>query len=131
MNPDSKLTLILNKTVISTSKHAFEAFIEPAEMSQWFTTSAKADLRVGGKYSNADGDRGEFLTLDPPREVAFTWENSKHCPGTVVTVSFTSESAGMVLISLEHSGLRSQADYEDMQGGWSWALDSFKSYVET
>ncbi|MEW6406813.1 MAG: hypothetical protein AB1649_33955, partial [Chloroflexota bacterium] len=30
-----------------------------------------------------------------------------------------------------HSQPASEGDYNDMDGGWSWVLDSLKSYLET
>jgi uncharacterized protein YndB with AHSA1/START domain len=131
MNSNGKFILILEKEISSNPEDAFEAFTNPNKLSIWFTTSARAELRVGGKYVNADGDHGEYLTLDPPQRVAFTWENDKHCPGTVVTVTIDRNNSKSVTLRLEHSGLESEADYEDMKGGWSWALDSLKSFLET
>jgi hypothetical protein len=34
-------------------------------------------------------------------------------------------------VELIHSELASEKDKQDMQGGWSWALASLKSYLET
>lgn len=122
--------LRLTQTINVSAKKAFEAFTEPTHLSKWFTTEARADLRVGGRYSNGDGDCGEFLEVDPQRKISFTWENEKHCPGTVVNVVFT-ESGDRVEVFLEHTRLSSQEDIRDMETGWSWALDSLKSYLES
>ncbi len=132
MNPDSKLTLVLKKSITSTAERAFKVFTNPDEMSRWFTTEARAELTVGGKYYNADGDHGEFIHINQPHEVEFTWENANHCPGTVVRVYFIQRSRGEIVdVTLKHAGLASPEDFEDMKGGWSWALESFKSYIET
>jgi hypothetical protein len=61
----------------------------------------------------------------------FTWDNPSHCPGTVVTVTFESVDPAITVVRLHHHGLGSKSDVTDMTGGWSWALASFKSYVET
>ena len=126
-----KLTLKLIKIVNATDKEAFEAFTEPDHLSRWFTTRAEAELVEGGRYSNADGDKGEYLSIDPPKRVVFTWDNEKHCPGTVVEVTFTGKEDGVVEISLEHAKLSSDVDLHDMNTGWSWALESLRSYLET
>lgn len=128
MNPT---ILRLERIIESSAEAAYDAFTDPAHLSRWFTTSAQAELIIGGRYSNADGDEGTFLILDPPRLVEFTWENANHCPNTVVTVTFRPSADGRVIVTLEHSHLKSQADYNDMNSGWSWALDSLKSYLET
>jgi len=123
--------LHLERLIKSTDQAAYDAFTDPAHLSRWFITSARAELVIGGRYSNADGDQGVFLMLDLPRLIEFTWENAKHCPNTVVTVAFTPTTDGQVTVTLDHSHLNSQADYDDMMGGWSWALDSLRSYLET
>lgn len=62
-------TLRLQRTVKSTAEQAYAAFVKPTQLSRWFTTAARADVRVGGRYSNADGDEGEFTLLDARRLV--------------------------------------------------------------
>jgi uncharacterized protein YndB with AHSA1/START domain len=126
-----KHTLRLNEIIISTVDKAFDAFTDPVHLSRWFTTEAKADLKVGGRYSNADGDRGQYLATDRPHKVKFTWDNEKHCPGTVVEVTFEAEAEDGVGIELRHSELSSDDHVRDMETGWSWALASLKSYLET
>jgi uncharacterized protein YndB with AHSA1/START domain len=118
-------------TVRVSQEEVFAAFTEPAHLSRWFTTDARADLRVGGRYSNGDNDKGKFLEIDPPRRVRFTWENEMHCPGTMVDVEFNVTDDREVAIRLEHSQLSSEKDVRDMETGWSWALESLKSYLET
>lgn len=117
--------------VRSDAERTFAALTDPAILSIWFTSDAKADLRRGGRYANADGDRGEFLILDPPKHVAFTWENPAHCPGTEVGIRLSPAHDGTTVVELTHSGLASEADVADMRGGWSWAVDSLKSFLET
>ena len=34
-------------------------------------------------------------------------------------------------VALEHSGLTGLEEVEDLRGGWSWALDSLTSFVES
>ena len=94
-------------------------------------TKAEADLRVDGRYSNSDGDLGRFVAVEPPARISFTWENPSHCPGTLVDVTFEADGPESTVVVLEHTGFRSPEDVEQMKGGWSWALDSFRSYLET
>jgi uncharacterized protein YndB with AHSA1/START domain len=123
----------VTRTVAAPVDRCFRVFLEPKEQSAWFTTKAKADLRVGGRYSNADGDQGEFLAIQPTRRLRFTWENAKHCPGTVVEVTFIAKdkTKSKTLVALTHQKLASTKDRESMKRGWSWAMDSYRSYVET
>jgi uncharacterized protein YndB with AHSA1/START domain len=117
--------------VATGAEEAFDAFSDPAHVSRWFTTRHEAQVVPGGRYRNADGDQGRFLEVSRPSLLSFTWENAAHCPGTRVNVRFAAAAPGKTRVHLSHAGLRTGKDVEDMKGGWSWALDSFKSYVET
>jgi uncharacterized protein YndB with AHSA1/START domain len=123
--------LSVQRTIATTPEVAYDACTDPKLLSKWFTTKAKADLRVGGRYSNADGDTGEFRRLDPPRRVRFTWENPKHCPGTTVEITFDAKAPNKTAVRVQHMKLASQRDRKEMREGWSWALGSLKSFLET
>jgi len=128
---EGTFTVSVQRTIRATPDRAFDALTQPDVLSRWFTTSAQADLRVGGRYANADGDQGEFVIFDRPQRLRFTWDNPEHCPNTLVEVVLTEKPGGSVTVRLEHSRIRSQAGYLDMKEGWTWAMDSLKSYLET
>src|ERR1700722_20836668 len=69
----------------------FEAITDAKQIPRWWgageqyrVTEAKADLRVGGKWSSEgvgkDGNTfrvdGEYLEIDPPRLLVYTWNAS-------------------------------------------------------
>jgi uncharacterized protein YndB with AHSA1/START domain len=124
-------TLDVQRTVTATAKKAFETFLQPEHTAKWFTKKAKADVRVGGSYSNSDGDIGEFLAVEAPKRARFTWDNKRHCPGTIVELTVRAAGPGKVAVGISHSRLKNAKDREKMKQGWSWALDSLKSYLET
>ncbi|MFQ5918572.1 MAG: SRPBCC domain-containing protein [Thermoplasmata archaeon] len=121
----------VQRTVRVPAETAYAALTVPDQLSRWFTEDAHADLRIGGRYENRDGDQGEFLRLDPPGRIKYTWENPDHAPGTMVEIWIEPKEEAKSLIRLEHSRLRNQAEYEDLKQGWRWALDSLRSYLET
>lgn len=121
----------VQRTVKTSPQQAFNSFLQAEHAARWFTKKAKADVRVGGAYSNSDGDMGEFLAVDPPRRARFTWDNKRHCPGTIVELTVRDAGPGKVAVRITHSRLKSARDREKMKQGWSWALDSFQSYLET
>lgn len=126
-----KFEVSVQRTIGASTRKAFEAFTDPAHVRIWFSPSAKADLRQGGHYENSEGDHGVYTLFAPPKRVKFTWENKKHCPGTVVEVTFASAGRNRSVVRLQHAKLKSKKDREKMKEGWSWALDSLKSYLET
>lgn len=112
-------------------ERAYRAWAEANEVSTWFTTSARQDFRVGGHYDNGDGDKGEYLAIEPNRHIRFTWENADHWPGTLVDVWFEPQGENASLVRVTHSTLPSADAIPGFNDGWSWALDSMKSYLET
>ncbi|MEK7316800.1 MAG: SRPBCC domain-containing protein [Candidatus Eisenbacteria bacterium] len=115
----------------SAPARAFDAISRPADLSHWFTRGARANLEVGGSYSNRDGDRGRFLTVARPRRLRMTWENVNHAPGTVVDFTIAAIAGGRSRVAVTHSRLATRRDAEKMKEAWSWALDSLRSYLDT
>jgi uncharacterized protein YndB with AHSA1/START domain len=115
-----------------TPSRVFAALTKPAKLNTWFTTGAEVDLRVGGRYTNADGDRGKFLEIVPTKRIRFTWDNPDHAPGSIVEVVLTG-GRGRSIVSLLHYGFTKSADfkhYSSRESGWEWALYNLKAYLE-
>jgi uncharacterized protein YndB with AHSA1/START domain len=74
----------------------FEFFVDPEKMSRWKGSSAELDPRSGGTYrvgGIAGGATvvGEFVEIDPPQRVVFTWgwEDDEEVPPGSSTVEVT------------------------------------------
>ncbi|HEY6573285.1 MAG TPA: SRPBCC family protein [Candidatus Eisenbacteria bacterium] len=119
------------RVVAATAARAFDALSKPSDLSHWFTRGARANLQVGGSYSNRDGDRGRFLAVARPRRLRMTWDNEKHAPGTIVEFTFVGTTGGKTRVEATHSRIATRAEAETMKEAWSWALDSLRSYLET
>ena len=48
----------VTRTIRATAEEAFEALTKARHWNRWFTKRARVNAKVGGRYSNADGDRG-------------------------------------------------------------------------
>jgi uncharacterized protein YndB with AHSA1/START domain len=110
----------------------FRALTTPGELDAWFTQGAKVDLRIGGKYSNLDGDKGKFLEIIPDERLRFTWDNPEHSPGSVVEVLLKT-IAEKTVVTLIHSGFTDKAEFKDyasQKSGWNWALSNLKAHLE-
>jgi uncharacterized protein YndB with AHSA1/START domain len=137
----------VSRRIAASAARAFDAISRPGDLSHWFTRGARANLEVGGSYSNRDGDRGRFLAVVRPKRLRMTWDNENHAPGTVVEFAIrtgaaiaagagsgakrAARSGAKVHVEVTHSGLASRKDAETMKEAWSWALDSLRSYLET
>lgn len=125
------MNTIIIEIINADAVKVFDAWADSNKLSVWFTTNAKSDFRVNGKYSNNDGDEGKFLEIISGKLIRFTWDNKQHCPGTEVTVEFAEKAPAKTEIKITHQKLPSQDHVNSMNEGWSWAVQSLKSYLET
>ena len=110
----------------------FAFFTEADKLTRWLSAEATTDPRPGGinhQTHRSEGVdyllRGEFVELDPPHRVVFTWgfENSQIgvTPGSsTVEVTLTPAEGGTHL-RLVHSGLP-EAALENHDHGWDACL---------
>src|SRR6266487_4793122 len=88
--------------VAASPDSVFEYFIDPAKMVEWMGTEATLDPRPGGICRiNPSGQvamMGEFVEVDPPHRVVFTWgwTNADAVPpgSTRVVVTLDEEDGG-------------------------------------
>jgi len=90
----------------------FAYFTDPRRHALWLGRQATLDPRPGGVYRCVVNDTatilGEYLAVDPPHQVAFTWgfaDDQTVPPGSsTVTVTLTPQPGG-TLLRLVHTGL--------------------------
>jgi uncharacterized protein YndB with AHSA1/START domain len=104
----------------------FDFFTDPAKMVRWKGATATLDPRPGGVYRVEMNERnialGEYVVVDPPNRVVFTWgwegDDALTPPGSsTVEVTFTPDGDGTV-VRLVHSGLPSPESAEAHGQGW-------------
>lgn len=125
-------TVIKEVTVSATPRTTFKALTRASDLDTWFTRGAKVDLRIGGRYSNLDKDKGKFLEIIPNQRLRFTWDNPDHSPGSVVEVLMKS-IAKKTVVTIIHSGFSRKSEFEDYaskRSGWNWALSNLKAHLE-
>ena len=86
--------------IAAPPERVFQALTDPSQPTKWWgqqglyrVTEWNADVRVGGKWSSlgmgADGKsftvEGEYLEIDPPRRLVYTWIAS-FCMGPTPTI---------------------------------------------
>lgn len=115
----------------------FRSLTDPDELAAWWgspemyrTHDWVLDLRPGGRWSckasGANGEStvgGEYLEIDPPRALAYTWCPSWE-PGLVSTVRYqlTAIPSG-TRVQITHEGLAGRADaLRGHEEGWTRVL---------
>jgi uncharacterized protein YndB with AHSA1/START domain len=98
--------------VEASPESVFFHFTDPALMSHWMGIDHKLDPEPGGVFmvdiNGRDVVLGEFVEVDPPHRVVFTWgwqESAEVPPGsTTVEVNLTPDGNATV-IDFVHRGL--------------------------
>jgi uncharacterized protein YndB with AHSA1/START domain len=112
MSPTDTTAVTHEVHIEAEPETVFAFFTDPDKMIQWKGRRAELDPRPGGVYRvDVTGDhvaRGEYVELDPPHRVVFTWgwEGGDAVPPGSSTVEITlTEQAGGTLVRLEHRDL--------------------------
>lgn len=102
----------------------FRFFTDPDKMILWHARSAWLDARRGGEFRIDVNGRsiavGEFVEIDPPRRVVFTWgwEGSAELPpgSSRVEITFAEIGRGETVVRLVHSGISTDLRDENASG---------------
>jgi len=136
--------LLATVEIAATPDRVFRALTTDEVMKWWGspdtyrTTKWTADLRVGGRWQSEglhnNGQTftvsGEFLELDPPRKLAYTWrptwdENRE----TRVTYRLEPTPTG-TRVTLRHEGFGARAEAcNGHTQGWEKVLGYLESYL--
>jgi uncharacterized protein YndB with AHSA1/START domain len=96
----------------ATPETIFEFFTDPGKMTRWKGVDAELEPQPGGRYrvnvTGRDVAVGEYVEIDPPRRVVFTWgwEGDPNLPPGASTVEITLTPDGdETVVTLTHRDL--------------------------
>ncbi len=120
--------LIMRRRIAAPRETVFAFLVEQEKLLRWLGVGADVESRVGGKVridvTGGDVVQGEYLEIDPPERVAFSWGWLGHAdvpPGSS-TVAFDLVAVGEeTLLTLTHSGLPGGQD-DAHAAGWTYFL---------
>lgn len=145
ISPD-KDVILADVYVAAPAERVFQAITDPQQLMQWWgqkgmyqSTKWEADMKPGGKWrcEGVGGGAGqyrvggEFLEIDPPHVLVYTWIASwSGALTTTVRWELKSVQSG-TQVNLRHSGFQAlpEAAREHAQG-WSRVLAWMQAYVE-
>jgi uncharacterized protein YndB with AHSA1/START domain len=118
----------------------FEFFTDPEKLTRWLAVEATLDPRPGGvchqTHEGREGKhyfmRGQFVEVEPPRRVVFTWgftnpEIEVEPGSSTVEVTFEERDGG-THVRLEHRDLPA-SERGDHDGGWKTMLERLDAAV--
>lgn len=107
--------------------------VEPQLATTWMGTESWNDPRPGGVFRldiHGHVASGEFVELDPPRRVVYTWGweegDADHPPGSTTVELDLEEENGGTRLRLRHSGLTDEG-VESHGEGWDQFLPRLAS----
>lgn len=109
----------------------FDFFTEPDKMVQWMGRDADLDPRPGGvmrcDVNSRDVAVGEFVELDPPNRLVFTWgwegEDPITKPGSTTVEVNLEAGDDATLVRLTHTGLETPESREAHGHGWNHYME--------
>ncbi|MEV6108766.1 SRPBCC domain-containing protein [Streptomyces sp. NPDC051940] len=148
MTHDGALRLHMRRILRAPHSAVFRALTEPRELAKWwgpdgFTTpSAESDLRPGGGYRLAmqppEGDLfylvGEFLEVDPPNTLSYTfrWEDpDPEDRETVVTLSLRDIGGTSTELTFTQGDFATERRRALHDEGWTQALNKLEKLVSS
>jgi uncharacterized protein YndB with AHSA1/START domain len=124
----------------------FDQWLDPESLQEWMcprpvrVIDVTVEPHVGGVVRidvDDSGTRvlisGQFLTIDRPNLLRFTWANSNWPDPTsesVVNVSFEPVGDDETLMSIEHS-LLPPAEFESFDTGWTLTVEQLAAVLES
>ncbi len=145
MSRPAELELQVSRVVPGSPQQAFDAWTTPSALRRWWgppggrCLDAELELRVGGGYridnELADGTlvtiSGEFLLLDEPDRLAYTWTTDPTRPsGERVVVEFDHHPDG-AMVTVTHSRIPDPVLEADHRGGWNSCLHGLAEHLAT
>jgi uncharacterized protein YndB with AHSA1/START domain len=134
METIAEMTSVEREVVIAASPETVWEYLTDSEKSlRWWGQRATYDLRPGGQFRvdviPGHSASGEFVELDPPRRLVYTWgwEEGGDTPNvvppgsTTIEIDLVPEGEG-TLLRLVHRDLPSHASAESHTQGWDHYL---------
>jgi len=139
-------SLTMDIVIHASPERVFKAWTDPSEFVAWWgddelyrTTGFDRDLRPGGKWRaegiSSQGQpfavEGEYLRVDPPNELAFTWTPDWDTIGaTTVELQFLRVPEGTRVL-LKHSGFPTEESQTSHNNGWQRVFGWLNQYLES
>lgn len=138
-----KPSLTIVRKLKAAPEKVWRALTQPEALSQWFapgagfTTVAKADLRVGGRFhlvvTAPNGDEhdvsGIYREIAPGIRLVHTWAwKSTPERESLVTIELRAADGGTEL-TLRHEQFFDAEARDKHQHGWNGCLDGLERYI--
>jgi uncharacterized protein YndB with AHSA1/START domain len=118
--------------IAASPETVWEFFVDPEKATRWMGKSANLDPRPGGEYRveviSGNVARGEFVEVDPPHRLVWTWGWEPGSPSPVepgstrIEVELVPDGDG-TLVRFAHTGFAGADDAGRHAHGWEHYLE--------
>ena len=117
------------KSIKASAKDCFAAFATARALDTWFGPKHDVDLREGGHWRNADGNRATIKKVNAGKNIRLLAEDEGLTLPTPVEIKFEGkDNKCTVMVSIER--LQTRAETDGYRRAWSEALDRLKAELE-
>lgn len=136
----TELSLEVTRALPYPPERVFDAWLDPALLAKFMipgpgmsVPEAQSDARVGGRFriimrtpdNNDLPHEGEYLAIDRPNRLQFTWNSPYSQDDSTVTLDFEPDGDGTQL-RLHHIRFPNEESRDNHQGGWGLILDALQ-----
>ena len=130
-------TLKFRRTISAPPEEVYRAFTHATALRDWLADAAASQPRPGGhfylKWNSGFAAYGTYTTLEPGRQLGFTWFGTDEPAPTGVRVALAPKNGGTQL-ALTHSGVGTgkawQAATAAIRDGWTTSLEDLQAMLE-
>ncbi len=121
---DDRHILIFERRLPHPVDRVWRAITEPDELRHWFPGVPGWDLEVGSAFAveGQPGSAGEIVELDPPRVIAFDWDDTR------LRFELTRDGDGCLLTFTHAFGDRDLG--AQTAAGWDLCFDRLAALLE-
>ncbi|MGV0812890.1 SRPBCC domain-containing protein [Mycolicibacterium boenickei] len=143
---DATATVRVQRLMPATPDVVFDQWLDPDSLREWMCprpvrcVDVVVEPRVGGlvRFEVDDSGTGvlitgQFLAIERPRVLRFTWSNSDWADPTtvsVVNVEFEPVGEGQTMMSIEHSLLPPE-EFDSFHSGWILTFEQLGAFLES
>jgi uncharacterized protein YndB with AHSA1/START domain len=132
----AKRTIKVEQFVLAPVSQVYQAFTNSSALREWMGDFATLDARPGGRlyiwWQSGYYTCGEFIRLEPDKELVFTWHGRGELRPTQVTVTFKAKRKN-TLVRLNHRGIGSGKAWENTSkvffSQWELSLQNLASVL--
>lgn len=139
------LTVNINKTIQAPIDKVFDAWLNPKILSQFILPmpgmpepETKNDAREGGSFTivmHVGDDKiphaGNYLEINRPEKLVFTWESPFSTDDSTVTLNFSAIDENNTRVELTHVKFIDEEARSNHEGGWGNILDRLNDVLSS